>query len=371
MSEILCFLRILGTRQRSPLLEWVGMAALALAQPVSAAQIDIPGPLGSVAFGTSVTVLPNGNFVVTDPNGPVSAIGAVYLYNASGTLISTLTGSSANDHVGSGGVIVVGGGNFVVSSPSWNKVGASQAGAVTWVNGSTGLTGLVSTGNSLTGTTTGDYVGIAGVTALSNGNYVVASGSWNNGMANSHVGAATWGNGSSGITGPVSVGNSLYGTIPNDTVGTSGVTALSNGNYVVASQYWSNGAPNYVGAVTWANGSSSSAGPVSASNSLVGTSTGDNVGSNGVTALSNGNYVVASAAWKGNLGAVTLASGGFRFKGTIQSWNSVLGTVTNVNGPYMTYAYDPVRLQLIVGRSASNIVTIFTMDQIFAGYFER
>ena len=47
-----------------------------------------------------MTVLPNGNFVVTDPNGPVSNVGAVYLYNSSGMLISTLMGSHADDRVG-------------------------------------------------------------------------------------------------------------------------------------------------------------------------------------------------------------------------------------------------------------------------------
>ena len=88
-----------------------------------------------------------------------------------------------------------------------------------------------------------------------------------------------------------------------------------------------------------------------------------------MTALSNGNYVVASFNWNGSLGAVTLASGGFRSKGTIQSGNSVLGTAANA-GSSMSYGYDPVRLKLIVGRPASNIVSVFTMDQIFAGDFE-
>ena len=77
-------------------------------RPTSAAtQIDIPGPNGSVQFGSSVTVLPNGNIVVTDPgfNGGIGVnAGAVYLYNgSSGALISTLTGMTANDQVGSGG----------------------------------------------------------------------------------------------------------------------------------------------------------------------------------------------------------------------------------------------------------------------------
>ena len=33
-----------------------------------AAQVDLNGPAGSGTFGWTVTVLPNGNFVVTDPN---------------------------------------------------------------------------------------------------------------------------------------------------------------------------------------------------------------------------------------------------------------------------------------------------------------
>jgi len=135
-----------------PIAHWLkrsGVCALLLlALPVFAAQTDIHGPLGSSAFGASVTVLPNGNFVVTDPSGPVSNVGAVYLYNPNGTLISTLMGSSVNDQVGSFGVTVVGGSNFVVKSPGWNN----GAGAATWVNGSTG-TGpgitLVSASNSL------------------------------------------------------------------------------------------------------------------------------------------------------------------------------------------------------------------------------
>src|SRR5437867_7868110 len=40
---------------------------LLFAIPAQAAQTDIPGPAGSVRFGTQVEVLPNGNFVVSDP----------------------------------------------------------------------------------------------------------------------------------------------------------------------------------------------------------------------------------------------------------------------------------------------------------------
>ncbi len=309
----------------------MGVCALALAQFVSAAQLDIHGPVGTVAFGTTVTALPNGNFVVTDPNGQASDFGAVFLYSATGTLISTLTGSTANDHVGSGGVVAVGSGNFVVLSPSWNNTGATDAGAVTWVNGSSGLSGVVSASNSLVGTTTGDSVSLDGVTVLSNGNYVVVSPNWNNGVAGSNFGAVTWGNGSSGVAGPVSVSNSLVGTTAFDAVGSGGITPLSNGNYVVATPTWHNGGPaNVFGAATWGSGSGGVTGTVSASNSLVGTTAGDMVSNAGITALTNGNYVVASDFWNNgvagsNVGAATWSNGSSGIVGPVSASNSLTG----------------------------------------------
>ena len=268
------------------------------------------------------------------------------------------------------GVVPLKNGNYVVDNPNWNGgVVGSHFGAATWGNGGSGITGPVSASNSLIGTTAGDNVGGV-ITALSNGNYVVDNSNWNGGVVGSHVGAATWGNGSTGITGPVSASNSLVGTTSGDSVGNA-VTALSNGNYVVGSYLWNNGvASSHFGAATWGNGSSGITGAVSASNSLIGTSVSDSVGIGGVTPLSDSNYIVASGDWSGNLGAVTLASGAFRLKGTIQSWNSVLGTTAG-GGASMTYAYDPTRQELIVGRPASNIVSLFTMDQIFADDFEQ
>ncbi len=165
----------------------VAALAAGTAQPVVAAtQIDIAGPAGSGAFGTSVTVLPNGNIVVTDPYydaGATEDVGAVYLYDgATGAQISALTGSTAGDMVGrdhwSGepAVTVLSNGNYVVSSPNWDNGAAADAGAVTWGSGTTGVSGVVSAANSLVGSTAGDRSaldGDYGVTALSNGNYVV------------------------------------------------------------------------------------------------------------------------------------------------------------------------------------------------------
>lgn len=299
-------------------------------------QVDISGPAGSVAFGTSVTVLPNGNIVVTDPYY-FSNKGAVHLYSPTGTLISTVTGSTATvsgstsgDYVGDHGITVLTNGNFVVSSPNWHNGAVAQAGAVTWVNGVTGLSGAVSVANSLVGTTYQDDVGI--VSALKNGNYVVLSPGWSNGSTYS-AGAVTWVNGSTGLSGAVSAANSVVGTTLADAVGSHGIVELANGNFVISSRRWNNGAVPYAGASTWVNGNSGLTGVVSATNSLVGSQMNDYVGISGVTALSNGNYVVASRLWAhgatAGVGAVTWANGSTGLSGPVSTSNSLIGSTTN------------------------------------------
>ena len=124
------------------------------------------------------------------------------------------------------------------------------------------------------------------VTAPTNGNYVVCNLSSHNGAVLPIVGAATWGSGAVGVTGTISSANSLVGSTANDEVGYSGVTAFTNGNYVVLSPYWSNGQAAYVGAATWGSGTTGVSGVVSSANSLVGSTASDEVGdAGGVTAL--------------------------------------------------------------------------------------
>lgn len=292
----------------------------------------INGPAGSGYFG-SVTVLPNGNFVVIDhlyDEGALQDVGAVYLYNgATKALISTLKGSTANDMVGRGRATILSNGNFVVISHNWNNGAATNAGAVTWINATTGLSGVVSSANSLVGSATDDGVG-GGVILLNNGNYVVRSFNWNNGAV-LKVGAVTWCNGSTGTTGVVSAANSLVGSTTDDRVGSS-VVALSNGNYVVNTWEWKNGAVTRAGAVTWCNGTSGRVGVVSSSNSLVGTQAEDRVG-NSILPLDNGNYVVRSPNWANGAvlaaGAATWCLGNSGRSGTINSGNSFVGTRTN------------------------------------------
>ena len=292
---------------------------------LSAAQTDILGPAGSVAFGTAVYVLPNGNIVVTDTAAPGANQGAVYLFSPAGALLSTLTGGHPNDTLGNGGITVLTNGNYVISSPAWN----GGAGAVTWGDADTGVAGVVSSANSLVGSISGHEVGAGGVTRLANGNYVVSSRFWDDG-GTSNVGAVTWGDGSSGTVGVVSAANSLVGTSDDDQVGIGGAAALPNGHYVVISFDWDDGATPDVGAVTWGDGVSGITGTVSPANSLVGTALDDRIGEYGVTVLSNSNYVVSSPFWDDDegtidVGAVTWSDGSSGTADVVSATNSLVG----------------------------------------------
>ncbi|MFM2065445.1 MAG: hypothetical protein RLZZ584_354, partial [Pseudomonadota bacterium] len=281
-----------------------------------------------------ITALANGHYVVSSPgwDGAAVNVGAVSWGNGSGGsrgvvgTANSLTGSTANDSIGSGGVTALGNGNYVVASPLWDGA-AVNVGAATWVAGGAAFAGAVGAGNSLTGSSTNDGVGSGGVTALSNGHYVVASPDWSAGQ-----GAVTWRNGSTGGAAVVGVANSLVGTAPDDHVGSGGVTALTNGNYVVASPQW-DGAVVNAGAVTWSDGSSGRGGVLRAADALTGSTVNDRVGSGGVTALAHGDYVVASPGFNnGTLvaaGAVTAGQGAGGSSGSVASANSQLGATTN------------------------------------------
>lgn len=309
-----------------------GLFFIVLALPSFASQIDIAGPPESMAFGEAVSVLPNGNIVVVDSAYSVSR-GAVHLLTPDGALISTLAGSQPGDRVGSGGIFVLGNGHYLIRSPHWHNGSISEAGAVTWASGEVGATGVVSSSNSLVGAFREDRVGDDEITLLTNGHYVVSTPYWN-----SFKGAVTWANGSTGGSGAISPTNSLVGSTSGDYVGV--VIPLTNGNYVVSSPNWDDGEAEDVGAVTWGNGSSGSSGHVSPANSLVGGTPGDLAGAlaewfflprrNGVFALDNGNYVVASSGWANgsatDAGAVTWANSMVGAVGEVNASNSLVGT---------------------------------------------
>lgn len=307
---------------------------LAHASLAAASQIAITGPAGSGQFGKEVFALSSGNLVVTDPlfdNGATADVGAVHVLKADGTLLSTIKGSTANDQVGEL-VRVLPNGNFVIQSPKWDNGAIADAGAVTWVNGSTGatITGInatVAPSNSLVGSKTNDFI-FAQINDVGSGNYIVRVSSWDNGTA-TNAGAIIWANGSTGIAGAVSAANALIGSKANDNVGNT-ISVLPNGNYVSQAFSWDNGATTDVGAVTFCEGNTGRTGAVGGSNSLIGGTAGDQIGS-ALLVLANGNFIVRNFSWHNgaaaNAGAVTWGSGTAGIAtGVVSSSNSLTGT---------------------------------------------
>lgn len=295
-----------------------------------------PSPDTEASFGTWVAALTDGNVVVADPTNSTvaSSAGAAYLFNGTtGALISAFYGAVANDRVGIGqtgipGVYALTGNNNFVVTSYFAAIGGDDRGAATWGDGASGVSGMVSTSNSLCGASDFDSVGDAGIIALTNGNYVVCSSVASLGVSES--GAATWCDGSTGRTGVIAIGNSLYGGTSNDNIGQSGV-ALSNGNYVVLSPtaVVTGGGLNR-GFATWGNGTSGTTGVVTTGNSLYGAANNDRVGSAGAIALTqaNGNYVVLSplANMGGtDRGAATWATGTAATSGAVSTLNSLYG----------------------------------------------
>lgn len=283
--------------------------------------LTINGPIDSVQFGRSVTSLPNGNIVVTDPSAGPSGVGAVYLYRPDGSLVSTLKGGTPNDQIGNRGITVLPSGNFLVVSDNWNTGAFSRAGAVTFVNGSTGLNGTVSALNSLVGNGNNDSDNRQ-VHVLGSGNYLVF---WP--LADlpggTNQGAVTWGSGTAGVSGAISASNSLVGT-PGGSVSAASLAELTNGNYVLAISNWSG-----LGAAVWCPRNTGCTGTVETNVALKGTTPGDNVGLD-IVPLSNGHYVVGSAFWNdgatADVGAITWANGNTGLNGSPSPANSWIGS---------------------------------------------
>jgi hypothetical protein len=286
----------------------VPLFALALgAGAASAAQHDIAGPANS-RFGAYVAVLPNGNFVVAAPDyrqfaGQIDPVGAVYLFAPDGRQISRLEGS------GQRGIVVLANGNVI----------ARGTDSVTWMDGTAGLSGSVSSANSLVG------IGAnAAVQGLKNGNYVVVDPYVTPG------GVVVWGDGNGGLAGNVASVAALRGNY-GDRVGLGGIQELSNGNYVILSpQAWSAGGdpPSFRGAVTWASGTAPIVGTPGPDNSLVADTPGATPADLPIVEVADGNYLVVDPKWSQGRGAVTFCRGDAPCSGSASAINSLVGSLT-------------------------------------------
>jgi hypothetical protein len=387
---------------------WIGYAALALhslawAHPL---QRDVNVTLTSNA--STLAILPNGNLVVLDPNfssASAARIGVVHLFRPDGTLISSLTGATAGDGIGSGvswycptailsskpllalpgvrqclvrcgyvdrrkarpircrqrhqlagwrlGSYLGHGGGDLVGSEVFPLVGGDYVVSGNGVTIAPGLAGTLTRGNGRTGTTgqvtsanslVGGHTGDllgATVTSLPDGAVVVASSSWWG-----NRGAVTHLRSGASFSGVVSEVNSLVGTRLGDSVG-SAVTVLANGNYVICSPTWSaSDTLLKVGAATWVDKNAPRTGALAAADSLTGAQAGDQVCDGGVVALNgNSNYVVSSSRFKSGavmVGAATWGDGASGRKGVVSATNSLLGTGGSTTAP-MPIKVTPLR----------------------------
>ncbi len=268
------------------------------------------------------------NFLVNSPwfdlsSTQIDSGAATWMNGTTGALSNGLFGgtvSSANSLLGGtptgydnvGGATALNNGNFLAITPVWGSP-SNAKGAVTWINGASGLLsdgstgGTISSSNSLLGSTAGDMSGVS-ITQLGNGNILVKNSSWT-----ANEGAVTWMNGASGLLangsagGPISIGNSVVGSTAGDIVGSSSIIEITDGttfwNYIVHSPAWggSGNPANALGAVTWINGTSglltnsNTGGAISSANSLVGSTAGDRIGYDGIVQLT-GTMVVAHRA---------------------------------------------------------------------------
>jgi len=294
---------------------------------------NIPGGFGNGDFGKTVTALPNGNFVVTDPAYSLffkTGIGAVYLYSGlTHQRLNVATGTQNGDHFGSGGVVVLAGGDYVVISPDFTTsngvTDVPAGGAVTLCSAVTGCPDTISGLNSLVGGRNNDHVGSQGVKRLVGGGYVVSSMLLDNGVS-VDVGVVT-ACPASGCVGFVYDNNSLAGTHADDRVGSGGVTPLPGGSFLVSSPVWDNGAVKNVGALTHCLASGCNT-LVAASNSLVGAGADESFGYL-VTILAGGGYVARSPFWNGIRGAVIACPANGCAPGPLTTLNSLTGSQPN------------------------------------------
>jgi len=313
----------------------VTAATLKLVSGSTGAQIGstIAGEITSV-----VTALDNNNFVIATSGANdvfLLSVGTIRLMdgNTGMQIGTTLTGDEGNDRLGSGGISVLGNNNYVIASPAERVDGIQLAGSVRLMDGTTG-TQI----NILAGDFRLDQLGNRGVTVLDNNNYVIASGTDDgttgtvrlmNGATGEQIGGAQGlsdddTNSPSNITvldnnnyviadGVVQLVNGLTGARIGDILvadqvdarlGLDGITALGNNNYVIASSADDVGVANdNSGSVRLINGATG------LQIGILWGESGDELGSEGTTALVNNNYVIASSLD---------AEGGISFAGSVR-----------------------------------------------------
>jgi filamentous hemagglutinin family protein len=244
-------------------------------------QISGANPTDGFGYG-AITALPNGNFVFGNSYatiGGISRAGTVILANGStGALISQINGANAGDGFGNGAITALANNNFVFANPLADIGGIPDAGTVILANGSTGA--LIS---QINGANPNDRFGGGDITALPNGIFVFGNPYADIGGIQD-AGTVILANGSTGA-----LISQINGANPNDRFGGGDITALPNGNYVFGNPYADIGGIQDAGTVILANGSTGAL-----ISQINGANPNDGFGYGAITALANGNYLIAS-----------------------------------------------------------------------------
>jgi hypothetical protein len=263
------------------------------------------GDTGNDKLGdSSITALGNNNFVIASPGDDVNSVvdaGSVMLINgATGAQIgSTIAGDNTSDYFGSKSITALGNNNFVIASPADDVNSVSNAGSVMLMNGATGA----QIGSTIAGDNTSDYLGTSGITALGNNNFVIAT-RLDDVNSVSNAGSVMLMNGATGAQ----IGTTLAGDTASDQLGYNGITALGNNNFVIASYLDNVGGVVDAGSVMLINGATGA----QIGSTFAGNAANDYLGRSSITALTNNNFVIASAyddAGHTNNGSVMLVSG--------------------------------------------------------------
>ncbi|MEP4545518.1 MAG: cadherin-like beta sandwich domain-containing protein [Saccharospirillum sp.] len=256
-----------------------------IARVISFELLD-PTPGATDRFGSKVVILGNGNIVVSDPqdSSRFAVNGAVHLYSPfSSTPIASLYGDAGGDRLGSTSITALPNGNYVVTSKDDNENGVVEAGSVRLVDGRSGI----QIGSALTGDSEYDNLGSGSVTALGNDYYIVAS-EYDDVNGIEDAGSVRLMDGNTGIQ----IGSAITGNVEFDYLGTSSITALPNNNYVIASSSDTENGIVSAGSVRLVDGSTG----IQIGSTLAGDVANDALGSSSITALANGHYVIASGS---------------------------------------------------------------------------
>ena len=235
---------------------------------------------------------------------------------------NSLVGSTAGDLIGDQWLIV--GSKYIFLSPEWDNAGTVNAGAIT-ITDATGLTGAVTVANSLVGSHNNDRLGNLYIPAFGSATGIVfRTTAWNSG-----AGALTWYDGlDAPLTGVLSAANSLVGSTAGDGLGNF-YSSLGNNRYAFFTPNWDNGAVVDAGAITIVDAQTPMVGTISSANSLVGEHASDFVGSGGALSLGGSQYLFRSAWWNESRGAISWYDSATMppLTGPVTENNSMIGAV--------------------------------------------